>query len=90
MKFIPLAEDAGLMQPLTALVLDKALAQCAEWWSNGRYLAVSVNVSSTNLLDAGFTDLVVELLEQHHLPAEALVLEITETSIITDFEAPRP
>lgn len=87
MKFIPLAEDAGLMQPLTALVLDMALAQCAEWWSNGRFLAISVNISSTNLLDPGFTDLVVGLLEQHHLPAEALVLEITETSIITDFEA---
>jgi len=87
LKFIPLAEDAGLMQKLTALVLDMALAQCAEWWSNGRFLAVSVNVSSTNLLDIGFTDLVVSLLERHHLPAEALVLEITETSIITDFEA---
>jgi diguanylate cyclase len=87
LKFLPLAEDAGLMQPLTALVLDKALTQCAEWWSNGRYLAVSVNVSSSNLLDDGFTDLVLHLLERHHLPAEALVLEITETSIITDFEA---
>jgi diguanylate cyclase (GGDEF)-like protein len=86
MKFIPLAEDAGLMQPLTALVLDQALTQCAAWWSNGRYLAVSVNVSSTNLLDEGFTEFVIRLLERHHLPAEALVLEITETSIITDFE----
>ena len=75
------------MQPLTALVLDMALAQCAEWWSNGRYLAVSVNVSSTNLLDPGFTEFVLSLLERHHLPAESLVLEITETSIITDFEA---
>jgi diguanylate cyclase (GGDEF)-like protein len=87
MKFIPLAEDAGLMQPLTALVLDMALSQTAEWWSNGRFLAISVNVSSSNLLDPGFTDLVLHLLERHHLPAEALVLEITETSIITDFEA---
>jgi diguanylate cyclase (GGDEF)-like protein len=87
LKFIPLAEDAGLMGPLTGLVLDMALSQCAEWWSNGRFLAVSVNVSSTNLLDPGFTDLVLELLVRHHLPAESLVLEITETSIITDFEA---
>jgi diguanylate cyclase (GGDEF)-like protein len=87
LKFIPLAEDAGLMQSLTALVLDMALTQCAEWWSNGRYLAISVNVSSSNLLDPGFTDLVLGLLDQHHLPAESLVLEITETSIITDFEA---
>ena len=87
MKFIPLAEDAGLMKPLTALVLDTALAQCAEWWSNGRYLAVSVNVTSSNLLDEGFTEMILGLLEHHHLPAEALVLEITETSIVSDFEA---
>ncbi len=87
MKFLPLAEDAGLMQPLTALVLDMALDQCSTWWTSGRFLAVSVNISSRNLLDEGFIDLVMGQLERHHLPPEALVLEITETSIIIDFEA---
>ncbi|MGA2520524.1 MAG: bifunctional diguanylate cyclase/phosphodiesterase [Acidimicrobiales bacterium] len=86
LKFLPLAEEAGLMGPLTALILDAALAQCAAWRDAERPLAVSVNISASNLLDAGFTDLVWRLLERHRLPAEALVLEITETSIITDFE----
>jgi EAL domain-containing protein (putative c-di-GMP-specific phosphodiesterase class I) len=45
-----------------------------------------VNVSSSNLIDAGFTATVQELLERHFLPAEALVLEITETSIISEFD----
>jgi EAL domain-containing protein (putative c-di-GMP-specific phosphodiesterase class I) len=49
-------------------------------------VAVSVNVSSTNLLDAGFTAMVQESLERHSLPSEALALEITETSIITEFD----
>jgi diguanylate cyclase (GGDEF)-like protein len=87
LKFIPLAEDAGLMGGLTALVLDMALAQCAAWWQDGRYLAVSVNISATNLLNNDFLGLVSGLLSQHGVPATALVLEMTETSIITDFEA---
>jgi diguanylate cyclase (GGDEF)-like protein len=85
LKFIPLAEDAGLMQALTTWVLGEALAQCAAWRANGRVLAVSVNVTTTNLLEEGFTDLVVDLLTRHGLPGDALVIEITETSIITDF-----
>jgi diguanylate cyclase (GGDEF)-like protein len=85
MKFIPLAEDAGLMKELTTWVLGEAMAQCAAWRSSGRMLAVSVNVTTTNLLEDGFTDLVIELLKKNGLPGEALVIEITETSIITDF-----
>jgi diguanylate cyclase (GGDEF)-like protein len=89
LEFLPLAEDADLMGPLTALVLDQALAQCAEWWEIGQCVRVSVNISTTNLLDADFVAFVAELLERHRLPARALVLEITETTIIADFERSR-
>ena len=50
---------------------------------------VSVNISATNLLDDGFTDLVRDLLARYALPSDALVLEITETTIISDFERSR-
>ncbi len=86
LKFLPLAEDAGLMKALTALMLNKALEQCASWWAAGRQMSVSVNISATNLLDTGFVDLVRDLLDQYQLPAKVLVLEITETSIIADFD----
>jgi diguanylate cyclase (GGDEF)-like protein len=85
LKFIPLAEDAGLMKELTTWVLNEALSQCAQWRSSGRTLAVSVNVTATNLLEDGFTALVADLLQQNDLPGAALLIEITETSIITDF-----
>jgi diguanylate cyclase (GGDEF)-like protein len=85
LKFIPLAEDSGLMKPLTTWVLGEAMAQCAAWRASGRMLAVSVNVTPTNLLEEGFTDLVIDLLEKNGLPGEALVIEITEMSIIKDF-----
>ncbi len=86
LEFLPLAEEAGLMGPLTRLVLEQALAQCAVWRAGGARLAVSVNVSSSNLLDPGFIDLVRAALRRHRVPASALVLEITETTIIRDFE----
>jgi diguanylate cyclase len=89
LQFLPLAEEAGLMRSITAFVLEQALAQCASWRRSGRHLAVSVNISASNLLDDGFTDFVGRLLEKFHLPADALVLELTETSIISEFETSR-
>jgi diguanylate cyclase len=86
LKFLPLAEQAGLMGALTRWVLEQALKQCAAWRVEGNEAAVSVNISPSNLLEAGFTAMVREQLALNSLPAAALVLEITETSIIADFE----
>jgi predicted signal transduction protein with EAL and GGDEF domain len=86
LEFISLAEEFSLMQPLTAWVLDTALAQCAAWRAGGSTFAVSVNVSASNLVDDRFVEDVVALLARHKLPPTALILEITETTIIDDFE----
>ncbi len=86
LKFVPLAEQAGLMDALTRWVLGTALTQVGIWRAEGSDVVVSVNVSASNLLGAGFAGLVQEALETHDVPAEALVLEITETGIITDFD----
>jgi diguanylate cyclase (GGDEF)-like protein len=92
-KFLPLAEEAGLMGALTRLVLEQAIAQCAAWRAAaagpGRELSVSVNVSATDLLHEGFAALIAGLLAQHEQPASCLVIEITETSVITEFERSR-
>ncbi|MDQ2813842.1 MAG: bifunctional diguanylate cyclase/phosphodiesterase [Actinomycetota bacterium] len=85
-EFLPLAEEAGLMGSITTLVLTDSLAQCAAWRRAGQHLSVSVNISPVNLLDPGFTRLVRDLLDSHQVPAEALVLEITETTAITHFD----
>ena len=86
LKFLPLAEEAGLMPGITTHVLDDALAQCARWRSDGHDLAVSVNVSASNLLDSGFVDAVADAIRRAGVPPDALVLEITETCIISDYE----
>ncbi len=85
-QFLPLVEDAGLMPALTRLVLDGALAQCAKWRAAGENLVVSVNISATNLLEDGFGEVVKDALARHNLPPEFLVLEITETCVISDYE----
>jgi diguanylate cyclase (GGDEF)-like protein len=86
MDFLPLAEEVGLMRPLTAFVLDTALTQCASWRSAGRQLNVAINISITNLLDPTLIAQVKERLAYHQLPPSCLVLEITETTLITDFD----
>ena len=89
LSFLPVAEEAGLMGSLTRWVLEAALTQCGVWRGAGRRITVSVNISATNLLDVGFIDLVRGLLARCELPADALILEITETSLITEFERSR-
>jgi len=84
-KFLTLARDAGLMWPLTKWVLNEALSQCATWRSTGRQLAVSVNVATSDLLEIDFIYVVQDLLDQYDLPGDAVVIEITEETIIEDF-----
>jgi EAL domain-containing protein (putative c-di-GMP-specific phosphodiesterase class I) len=88
-RFLHLAEQAGLMPSLTAMLIDDALAQAAEWRKGGHDLTVSVNVSATNLADDGFVDVVQALLAKHQFPTTSLNLEITETSVIANFEKSR-
>ncbi|MGO9557640.1 MAG: putative bifunctional diguanylate cyclase/phosphodiesterase [Acidimicrobiales bacterium] len=89
LKFLPVAEEAGVMPSLTALVLDDALRQWAEWRAAGHDIDLAINVSPSNLLDAGFMGSISERLETHQLPPARLVIEITETCIITDYERSR-
>jgi diguanylate cyclase (GGDEF)-like protein len=86
LEFLPLAEEAGLMDVLTELVLERALTQCARWRAAGEDLAISVNISTTNLANAEFATIVDRLLRSCGVPAEALVLEITETTAIIEFD----
>lgn len=86
LEFLPLAEEAGLMRPLTTFVLQEGLAQCARWRGEGHNITISINVSATNLLDVDFVGLVREQLHRTRVPAEALILEITETTLISDLD----
>ena len=83
-EFIPLAQETGLIRPLTLFVIDEALRQCQRWRVRGHELTVAVNVSVRNLIDARLPDDIARLLRERDVPAALLELEITETAIVSD------
>ena len=86
-NFLPIAEEGGLMDTITAWVLDEAAAQCMAWRENGRPLSMAVNVSPNTLLAPGFVEMVRSCLDHHDLAPENLVLELTESSVIEDLDS---
>jgi diguanylate cyclase (GGDEF)-like protein len=82
--FVPLAEHSGLIRPLTMHVLEVSLRNCAAWHRAGHRLHVAVNLSPNTLLDETLPDVIRRLLAQHDVPAAALTLEITESSLMAD------
>lgn len=83
-NFIPLVERTGLINSLTLTVLETSLAQVKQWREAGNSMNISVNLSSRALHDARLPQHVSERLQFHALPAECLILEITETAIMID------
>lgn len=82
--FIPLAENSGLIGELTAFVLDTALSALARWRADGHDVRMAVNLSARQLSDLALPDQVAHALARHEIPATRLVLEVTETGILSD------
>jgi diguanylate cyclase (GGDEF)-like protein len=83
--FIPLAEETGLIVPIGRWVLGEACRQGRRWQlSGGRPLTVSVNVSARQLVDPEFARDVAAALAESQFPAERLILEITESTLMAD------
>ena len=82
--FIPLAEQTGLIEPLTTYVLGAALTQARAWMDAEQPLRVSVNLSARHLLDERLPRQVADLLAAHGVPADLLELEVTESALITE------
>jgi diguanylate cyclase (GGDEF)-like protein len=82
--FIPLAEQTGLIVPVTLQVISAAIRECSLWRARGRDLSVAVNLSARVLVDPTLPDHVEELCRCWDLPTRALVLEITESMIVDD------
>jgi diguanylate cyclase (GGDEF)-like protein len=83
-RFIPLAEQTGLIHPLTRWVLKEALRQSFAWQRAGLDLHVAVNLSAKNLQNLELTENLGHLLSASGIDAQKLVLEVTESAIMTD------
>jgi hypothetical protein len=82
--FVHAAEESGLSRMLTRLVLARALDELRAWVRAGRDLRVSVNTSVADLLDSDFPDEVAGALAERELPPGRLVLEVTESAVLSD------
>ena len=87
--FLPIAESHRLMPELTRAVLGMAIRDAAAWRRAGHDLTVSVNLSASDLRNAALPGLVRDNLDEHGLPAEALVLEITDKNMMINPELSR-
>jgi diguanylate cyclase (GGDEF)-like protein len=82
--FVPIAEQTGLIRPMSRWVLDTALRQVNRWRQDGLDLAVAVNLSMRNLHDPEIADMIRKLLSRWGVPAGCLTIEITESSLMAD------
>jgi EAL domain-containing protein (putative c-di-GMP-specific phosphodiesterase class I) len=82
--FLALAEHSGLARELTRSVMATALDRCRHWRAAGHDVHVAVNVSVVDLLDLQFPYEVAAALAAHDVPASALMIEVTESSVISD------
>lgn len=79
--FVPIAEESGLIVPIGAWVLGQACVDATDWYARFG-ISVAVNVATAQLHDPEFVTTVLGALRFSGLPPQALVLEITESTMI--------
>lgn len=89
-RFIPVAEESGLIEPLGMWVLDTACRQLSEWQAGGLMVPnISVNLSALHFRNDALATTIAGLLRKHGLKPHMLTLEITESLMMDDDSATR-
>ena len=83
-EFIPLAEQTGVIKPLTRWVLRTAITQCSEFLKLNMAIRMGINLSARNLQEKELTDYLISLVTELDVPPELIVLEITESAMMED------
>lgn len=82
--FLSLAEESGLMKPLSQWVLNEAIRQCRLWSQDGIHLRVGVNLSMRDLQDTQIPPRIAGLLTAWDISPASLEVEVTETAVADD------
>jgi diguanylate cyclase (GGDEF)-like protein len=88
-RFVPLAEEMGIIGKIDEAVFDQACQLAAPWVAEGSIEYISCNVSPREMLDPDFATRMIERIEAAAFPPEALVVEITETFLLQDLSLAR-
>ena len=86
-EFIPIAEDCGLIVPVTTIALEAAMRECRAWCDEGVRIRFAVNVSARSLIDGRIIDEIRALLSRWGVPGSLLQLELTESMLVDDPDA---
>jgi diguanylate cyclase (GGDEF)-like protein/PAS domain S-box-containing protein len=85
LEFIPLAEETGMIIPLSKWIIRESCGQLSSWRKRHSFstaIMMSINVTSRLLLLPGFVDFVAACLREQRLEPECIVLEITESVLL--------
>ena len=82
--FIPLAEDSGLIDPLTSSIVQKSAQQMTVWKAQGIDLPVSINMTGLQMIDLELPDRLAAQLAAAEIDPAMLTLEVTEQSVLVD------
>jgi EAL domain-containing protein (putative c-di-GMP-specific phosphodiesterase class I) len=83
LQFLPFAEEALLMDPITRWVLDAAVRQMQAWTQAGITLGVSINLSAQNLANTGIADGAAALCRAAGVPTHLMTIELTESAAMS-------
>ena len=87
LEFIPIAEESGLIVPITQWMIEQVCLQLSAWRAEGfKELPVSINLDAASLQSSDLVGWVAVALEANRLPPSAIELEVTETSLMQDLE----
>jgi diguanylate cyclase (GGDEF)-like protein len=82
-EFLPLIEPTEFIEQLTDEVLRIAVRQAGVWASAGQYLPISVNITGRSLFNPAFPDAVRDLLAEFSVSPDLLIVELTESALVT-------
>jgi len=85
-RFIPVAEQLGMISPITDWVLDTALEHSRHWKADGESVAISINVSARSFQSPGLISRIRQALAKAGVDGSQLEVEITEDTLMSDLE----
>ncbi|MEK4485459.1 EAL domain-containing protein [Psychrobacillus sp. FSL H8-0484] len=86
-EFIPLAEDTGLIIPLSELIIEKVCLDILDWRKEGiNKLPVSINIAALHFQQDDFIERINEIVMQYNCSPQQLELELTERTVMHDSE----
>ncbi len=86
-RFIPVAEESGVIVPIGNWVIRSAIAQVAKWQSQGFYIPrLAINVSALQFQQANFVEFIAQTIHEHHISGDLIELELTESILIRDVD----